>query len=74
MNIAKKAFCRTFQTVFHLALPFLPYREPKILGGVDEVPGVLKEKGIESVLLVTDAGLRGAGCRPCHERTGKKDV
>ncbi|HIV63207.1 MAG TPA: iron-containing alcohol dehydrogenase [Firmicutes bacterium] len=61
MNIAKRAFCRTFQTVFHLALPFLPYREPKILGGVDEVPGVLKEKGIESVLLVTDAGLRGAG-------------
>ena len=31
MNILKKSYCRIFQTVFKLALPILPYREPKIL-------------------------------------------
>ena len=29
MNLAQQAFCRVFQTAFHLALPILPYREPK---------------------------------------------
>ena len=31
MNLFKKLYCRTFQTAFKLALPILPYREPKIL-------------------------------------------
>ena len=34
MNPLKKAYCRTFQTGLKIALPFLPYRKPKITGSV----------------------------------------
>lgn len=61
MNIFKKAYCRIFQTVFRLALPILPYREPRILKSEEEVVGVLKEKKISKVLLVTDKGISKLG-------------
>lgn len=61
MNIIKKIYCRVFQTAFRAALPILPYREPKILNSIGNIPEVLKEKKISSVLLVTDKGLRGMG-------------
>lgn len=61
MNIVYKSFCRIFQTAFHIALPILPYREPKIYGSIDNIPQILKEKKVSSVLLVTDKGLRLAG-------------
>ena len=59
MNLFKKMYFRTFQTVFKLALPILPYREPKIIKTDEEVVGLLKNNKIESVLLVTDKGIRG---------------
>ena len=37
MNMAQKAFCRLVQGGFRLALPLLPYREPKILNRVEQV-------------------------------------
>ncbi|MBQ8207245.1 MAG: iron-containing alcohol dehydrogenase [Clostridia bacterium] len=58
MNVFKKIYCRAYQIAFHAALPFLPYREPKILSGIEEIPAVLSELGINNVLLVTDQGLR----------------
>ena len=61
MNAVKKIYCRTFQFVMRVALPFLPYREPKLLDGVDGVDGVaalLTKKKIGRVLLVTDKGIR----------------
>lgn len=61
MNIFKKAYCRTFQTVFKLALPFLPYRQPKILKSNNEVVDVLSKQNKKSVLFVTDKGIRGLG-------------
>lgn len=61
MNIFKKVYCRIFQTVFHLALPFLPYREPKILSSIEELPKQLNDLFVKSVLLVTDIGIRNAG-------------
>ncbi|MBQ7798771.1 MAG: iron-containing alcohol dehydrogenase [Clostridia bacterium] len=59
MNLFKKLYCRTFQTVFKLALPILPYREPKILKTNEDVIETLKVNKIGSVLLVTDKGIRG---------------
>lgn len=59
MNIFKKFYCRTFQTVFKIALPFLPYRQPKMLKSNSEVVEVLKKQNKKSVLLVTDKGIRG---------------
>ncbi len=61
MNILKKSYCRIFQTVFKLALPILPYREPKILKDENAVISVLKENNINTVLLVTDKGINSLG-------------
>ena len=61
MNIIKKIYCRIYQAAFHAALPFLPYREPKIFDTVDELVPLFENLGINSVLLVTDKGLRSAG-------------
>ena len=61
MHPIKKVYCRAFQTVFHLAIPLLPYRRPEILTGTDLLPGLFREKGVRRVLLVTDASIRGLG-------------
>lgn len=61
MNPLRKAYCRTFQTVFRIAIPFLPYRRPKILDGVEEIPGLLIQKKKKAVLLVTDPAVRRLG-------------
>ena len=57
MNPVRKAWCRTYQTVFRLALPILPYTEPKILPSTDAAADVLVERSVRSVLLVTDPGI-----------------
>ncbi len=61
MNIISKAYCRIFQFCFHLALPILPYREPKIYKNVEDIVKLLKKNKIQSVLFVTDSGLRNGG-------------
>lgn len=61
MNIFKKLYCRTFQTIFKMALPFLPYREPEILKTDKDVVDVLNSKNKKSVLFVTDKGIRSLG-------------
>lgn len=59
MNIFRRFYCRTFQTAFKVALPFLPYRQPRILKSNGEVIAVLKKHNKKSVMLVTDKSLRG---------------
>ena len=61
MNIFRKIYCRTVHIGFRLVKPLLPYREPKILNAIEEIPAVLKAENIQSVLLVTDAFLRKSG-------------
>lgn len=61
MNIISKMYCRIFQFCFHLALPILPYREPKIYKNVEDIVKLLKKNKIQSVLFVTDSGLRNGG-------------
>lgn len=61
MNRFRKVYCRTFQTVFKIALPFLPYRKPKIVGSVKALPEILKKRRCENVLIITDAGIRKLG-------------
>ncbi len=31
MNIFKAIYCRTFQAILKIALPLLPYKDPKII-------------------------------------------
>ena len=61
MNCLKKAYCRTYQTVFKLALPVLPYRDPAMLDSTDALPVLFKKKGIKRVLMVTDKSIRELG-------------
>ena len=43
MNPFHQLYCRIFQSVLRLAIPFLPYRDPKILRTVAEVPAELRQ-------------------------------
>lgn len=61
MYIFKKAYCRTFQTIFKIALPLLPYREPQILGGLAEISQTIKKLNLKKPLIVTDGGIVKAG-------------
>ena len=61
MHPVKKIYCRAFQTVFRIAIPVLPYRKPQTLDGLRSIPGILKEKKADSVVLVTDENLRKLG-------------
>lgn len=61
MNICKKLYCRTFQTALKIALPFLPYRKPKIIGSVKDIPDILTKNNCKRVLIITDEGIQKAG-------------
>lgn len=61
MNILKKFYCRAFQICFRLALPILPYREPKLLKNYNDLVDTLKSNGKQSVLFVTDKSIRTLG-------------
>lgn len=75
MNIFKKIYCRVFQFAFRVAIPFLPYREPKILCSISDIPDLLNQQGIGSVLLVTDPVLRSTGLtRPLEELLHQNNI
>ena len=61
MNPLKKIYCRAFQTGLKIALPFLPYRKPKIVGSVKALPEIIQKKKCSKVLIITDAGIRKIG-------------
>lgn len=61
MNPVSKVFCRAYQTAFHLALPILPYRKPKIYENIAGIAPLLREQKVDSVLLITDSALRRSG-------------
>lgn len=61
MNIFKKVYCRVFQICFRVAIPLLPYTEPKILEGMDKIPKVLEKFDYGKVLIVTDQGITNIG-------------
>ncbi len=53
MNTLKKIYCRSYQYLFKLAIPLLPYRQPKILNSMDEISNVIKENNCSHPLIVT---------------------
>ena len=61
MNVVKKIYCRAFQICFRVAIPLLPYTEPKILEGMDKIPKVLEKFDYHKVLIVTDKGITKVG-------------
>ena len=61
MNPMKQCWCRGYQFCLRTAIPLLPYHEPRIVNSVSCLPGILKERNISSVLLITDSGIRSHG-------------
>jgi len=68
MNTVKKVYCRLFQTVMKVALPFLPYRDPALLNGIQEVVDVLCKEQKNRVILVTGPTIHRIGLtKPLEE-------
>ena len=61
MNTLRKIYCRAFQKAFHIAIPFLPYRKPKIAGIVKELPEIIMRHKCTHVLIITDGGIMKLG-------------
>ena len=57
MFFLKKIYCRIFQSLFRLALPILPYREPKVLSSLEGLKDVFNNEKSSSILVVTDKGI-----------------
>lgn len=73
MNPIKKTYCRIFQGAFRIALPFLPYRQPKMIGSITAIPSILMKKHKKRVMIVTDAGIRALGLLHSLEEALQKD-
>ena len=61
MNLFRKIYCRTFQLGLKIALPFLPYRTPRVVGSVKALPEVIRKKKCRRPLIITDPGIRKLG-------------
>ncbi len=62
MSTAYEKYCRAYQAVMRAAVNVLDWTEPQLLKGagcVKQLPKLIKEKGINKVLVVTDKGLMG---------------
>ncbi len=58
----KKFYYRAYQKIFYVAMMFMNWDEPQTISGagsVKKLPAFIKEKGVNSVLVVTDKGLMG---------------
>ena len=75
MNVFYKAYCRIFQGVFRLALPVLPYKDPKILPRIADIPGEVKSRGLKRPLVVTDTNVYDVGAvAPLMTALGNADI
>lgn len=61
MFVLRRLYCRVYQKVFHVAIPFMPYREPRHMKQIEETVFLLRKKRIKRVLIVTDSVIRGLG-------------
>ena len=62
MTIVTRAAYRGYQGVFRIAAAFLDFTPPELLegpGSVRRLPELIKSKGVDKVLLVTDKGILG---------------
>lgn len=59
-----RLYCRSYQSVMKIASYVLPWREPQLLEGENsliKLPKLIKDKKIESVLIITDEGIVAVG-------------
>ncbi len=61
MNVFFKMYCRVFQFCFKVALPILPYKDPKIIDSLENISNVLIEKNKSKPMIVTDKTISSLG-------------
>jgi len=69
MKAIHRLGCRSFQALFRATLPFLPYRQPRLLGRIRDVAPMLRQKKIASVLVIADQALRELGLTASLEKS-----
>lgn len=75
MNPIKKSYCRAFQVLFKIAIPFLPYRRPRIIHSVSGLPEILEKKRCTHILIITDPGIAAHGLtRPLEKTLKEHDI
>ncbi len=75
MNFFRKLYCRTFQTIFRLAIPLMPYRTPTLLHNCADAAALIKSKGKHRAFIVTDAGVRAHGVlKPVTDALGEAGI
>ncbi|MCF0121988.1 MAG: iron-containing alcohol dehydrogenase [Lachnospiraceae bacterium] len=61
MNSLQKIYCRVFQIMFKIVLPFFPYRTPEIVGSVKALPEIIRKNNCDNLLIITDTNIRKLG-------------
>lgn len=61
MNIVEKIYCRIFQAGFKVFIPLMPYRQPVIIDGFENLPSVLNKEKVHKGILVTDQSIMKLG-------------
>ena len=61
MSDGRRIWCRFYQLCFKIALPLLPYRKPKLIEGVENIPNVLIGKKLNKVIIITDKSIVNLG-------------
>lgn len=74
MNIFRKICCRLYQGVLYFGMAFMPWREPKILGGEDSFVNAvdfMSNNGVKRPLIVCDkAALDRGALNPFFDKAG----
>ena len=61
MNPLYKLYARTYQGIFRMLIPVLPYRNPKIIENLANIADVILENNKRKPLIVTDEGIMKFG-------------
>ncbi len=61
MNVFKKIYCRVFQFFCRLAIPLLPYREPRLIKDYNDLIAAMQKADKHKPLIVTDSVLHRIG-------------
>ena len=61
MNIFFKAYCRLYQLLLKLSIPFLPYRTPKKLNSYNDISLIIKKNKLNNIFIVTGPNIYKKG-------------
>ncbi len=61
MNIFFKAYCRLYQLLLKLSIPYLPYRTPKILNSYNDISLIIKKNKLNNIFIVTGPNIYKKG-------------